>query len=472
MINLIFSHIKSKVTLNLCLTQSFFSNVKKNQLIFSKSSSDINDINKNWSSYLRIDINENSICIDVDAFSACRIFYAVINGQWYFSDNWDFIKEKVSNEFISENALSFFKKHNYLLFDDTINKNIKKIPANIVLIIEKNNNYYVEKENNKKILEKNKYISNMYRSILQNLKLANTLRMKNRNIKLLASGGIDSTLIALMLLKLKVPFEIHCFISGWISKSDKDAIANLGAFCSTNKIAFHPYEFNKIDEFKLKKFHKIDPNISHTYLLFDEIYQNLKKNDICLVGQGVDSLFSFGPSNNKPISLLARQSIFSKSNFLLFVIQNFINIYFKLELKIPRDNMEKFISFINHTHYFCFFNKKEMPINQYCKSTIERLPFKEINLLKLKQIGFLAGADNAIFHNLDKIYKTTTIFPFLSSKILRMVDGSNNDNLEQIYGKYVVKILFNKLKKSVRNKPGLNLNEIRSNRDSIFFKYF
>ena len=104
--------------------------------------------------------------------------------------------------------------------------------------------------------------------------------------------------------------------------------------------------------------------------------------------------------------------------------------------------MERFISFINHTHYFCFFNKKEMPINNYCRSTIEKLPFKKINLLKLKQIGFLAGADNAIFHNLDKIYKTTTVFPFLSSKILRIVEGSNNDNLEQIYGKYVVKILF------------------------------
>ena len=465
MINLNFSHIKSRVTLNFCLTSTFFSNITKNQIIFSKTFSNVNDINNNWSSYLRIDINKNSISIDVDAFSACRIFYAVIDGQWYFSDNWNFIKEKVSTDFISENAISFFKKHNYLLFDDTINNNIKKIPPNISLIIEKNNDYYIEKENNKVILEKNKYIRSVYRLILQNLKLADKLRMKNRNIKLLASGGIDSTLIAFSFLKLKIPFEIHCFISGWVKKSDKVAIANLGSFCSTNKIIFHPYEFNKINKLKLKKFHNIDPNISHTYLLFDEIYKNLKKDDICLVGQGVDSLFSFGPSNNKPISLLARQSIFSKSKLLLFIIQKLINIYFKLELKIPRDGMEKFISFINHTHYFCFLNKKEIGINEYCRNTIAKLPFKELNLLKLKRIGFLAGADNAIFHNLDKIYKTTTVFPFLSSKILRIVDGSNNDNLEQIYGKYVVRFLFNKLKKRIRNKPGLNLKEIRSYRD-------
>ena len=97
-----------------------------------------------------------------------------------------------------------------------------KIPPNVVLIIQKNSYRYAEKENNKIILKHNKYIKNIYRSILKNLKLANTLRIKNRNIKLLASGGIDSTLIALSLLKLKIPFEIHCLFQGGLKNLTKN----------------------------------------------------------------------------------------------------------------------------------------------------------------------------------------------------------------------------------------------------------
>lgn len=465
-----FSHITSKLTFEFLFKSHLYFELKSNQIVYSKIPINIGKINNQWSSYFQIFIKKNNIFFDVDIFSAFRVFYVKTEKGWLFSDNWNSIKKYGCKKNISSGARNFFIKHNYFLFDDTINQNIKKMPPCVFLVISKRQVFYKEKNLEVISLNHKRYLLTVYKEIIKNLNLADKLKLPKANVKLLGSGGADSSLIAYALLKLKIPFEVHCNVSGWVTTSDLKKISKLGSFCATNDIPFYSYKLKTLDIKQLKKFYVLDPNTAHTYLLFDEIYKNFNKNDICIVGQGVDSIFSFGPSNNRPISFLARQSIFSNSSILLFFITKLVNLYFGLKLSKPKTKVEQMVCFLNHTNYFALINKKEKDINEYCNKTLLKLPFKIINKNKLKQIGFLAGADNSVFYNLDKIYKTTTVFPFMSNKIYQTISGSNKNFLEQIVGKYVIRILLNYINRKKRKNFALPIQKIRDLRKNVFHK--
>lgn len=406
--------------------------------------------------YVAVRKKDDRVLIVNDILGGYRLYYANIGGKWYFSDDYQFLLNKLTSKpSIDEQQFEYWRNHRYTLSSGTLFFEIKKLtPASRLVILNGNLSIdsYFSDYGNKPCYKQ--LMKNGYETIENQLKEAYRQNSTSRFL-LFYSGGTDSTFLLKTLQHLEIPFKcvLIRYNPRW-SVSEKEyceAIDKLRAFGIT--------DFKTLDV-DLNEALKNHVETAEKEMLFDRhlsvhFYETYKRvvetwgNDVVIVnGQSADSILSFGPSDLNPGFFVKRCILYSNwlSNLIL---EPLIRVYLKNKFRMPWTKREKLRSMLDEWEYF-FAIRRNCP---YVSLLDETLDGKDVKRLKhfasrrmyLKIISFLQGPDNQIVIQAANHFGINKVLmPFTAPAFIYNVVRYKSNLREIIKGKYFVRDYNNK----------------------------
>ncbi len=228
----------------------------------------------------------------------------------------------------------------------------------------------------------------------------------DRKIILCFSGGVDSTLLALLLKEAGLPFDAVFFKPEPFYKEAYIDYCRARYTANQLSLELKEVEIPLVEAIKGGgEIARTIPFDRHFSLLhFYGMHQISEKygNDIVVLnGQGADSILSFGPSSKSKGDLAARALIYKPFGLVARVAASLVNFKNHHNISAPSNETEFLRAFFDHYNYYTVLqNDSEQSNNEYIDRVIEPIAVKFVNqsslLMYLKIYGFLQGSDNQV----------------------------------------------------------------------------
>lgn len=398
---------------------------------------------------------ESKIALASDYFGGIRMYYLVIESNYYFSDDYLSLisilgRKKLT---INEDELQYWDSQGYTTGGSTFFNEIKKIEPHTIIEISsagmEMTSYFKEFKVESQSLELFK------ESILNDINntISRIKKLKKVNV-LCFSGGMDSVLIASQLSKNEVEFSAIYFLVEPYEKqnyTDYQKAIKVAKFMGINLepivIKVHKEVSDELlgsiaDEMLFDK----HPSIIH-FVSSKKIGDKFGPNTLIINGQTSDSIFSYGPSCGFSKSFsepLARLSLYRSLGLLNRIGCYIYSKKLKIKLNVPKNESQYFLSFIDHVQYKLYFREKAnyKYLDKYIKLKTKNVIDKNNKRMVLKINTFIQGSDNQVVNKSASLNGVSVVMPFASAGIVNSCLLYKDDSKEIIRGKYVIPLLI------------------------------
>lgn len=352
---------------------------------------------------------------------------------------------------IDEVQLQYWKKHGYTFGDRTFIKGLNKVLPGSIITIEKktiSNDFYfkrgVIRENS--VVKHRREVRNAITASFRNLKIQTANKFK---VILLFSGGRDSTYLAREMLRLGIDFDPIFFYS------DPPYEANVKDFLRANIVAKQiGIQLRKID-ISWNENKDVLPILTKD-LLFDRHFALLHylgfsqlrgeydpENTIVINGQGSDSIFSFGPSEDTIGDFLRRLTIYFPTFSHYFLGKIFERKFQRKFIRRSTKN-DNLVAFANSKNYV--FLKESISdagldgeMLNYIKDLNIGSYSDEETRMRIKIGLFLQGSDNQVAICAPRAFGFNKVFlPFSNPVIINATIKYKSILKEILSPKYVI----------------------------------
>lgn len=397
-----------------------------------------------------------------------------MNGKIIFSDDLNYLINnrglKVTKNF---DQFEYWKIHRFTLNDGTFFNEINKLsPASYVEVFSngpmKLDTYFLDckrRHSYKSLLLQNE-------TLIRNQILTTYKKYPSSRFLLFYSGGVDSTLLFVIMKELGIPFDciLIRYYPRW-SLSERgyaEALSKLKSF-GVNNYTTIDVDLNEAFNNHVVTAEKemlLDRHISvHFYETYKRVVEKFGTDIVVVNGQSADSILSFGPSDNKKGSFLQRAILYSNI-FTALLFEPFIRVYLRNRSRMPLTYREKLISILDeHNYWFCIDRKckyKDLLENEISKPAYKKLKNNESKLMYAKIVSFLQGPDNQVVLKAANHFGITRILmPYTAPEFIYNIIKYKCNLLDLFNGKYFVRNLLNKkLKYKTQVELGLTTSSI------------
>lgn len=403
-----------------------------------------------------------------DLVANYRMYYIEKENEFVFSDDYNILINELKCEYslsLDEDQFAYWKKHRFTLGDSSLFYQIKKMPpAHIFEISDRGLNKKCYYKLYERIENYNKLLSDNYQDLQESIKSAYESYSGNQ-VLLLFSGGTDSTLLACILKRLKIPFV--AIILKFLPLHHDNLNDVYRAQNVAKKIGIENVVVLEIDlliavnniELILDNM-LFDRHLSvHFFAACEKISKSFGTDVLLINGQSSDSILSFGPSDCTWGGFIRRMVLYS-NRFIRSVLAHLINYKLGFALCVPQNKHEKFEAFIDETDYFYLKDMKMKYVimlkekvdlvqsyfsllddNNSRKIILSQLKkYEESFLMYLKIFSFIQGPDNLIVIKSAECNGIRNIvMPFTSPQFIYNVVRYKSDIKELFYPKYFVR---------------------------------
>ncbi len=400
-------------------------------------------------SWLCIQEKSERLKICADLTGGFRLYMIQTKNKIFLSDDYNIILQKSSIP-IRKNEWEYYywQKHRYCTGGETFVKKLNKLkPASVLTI----SSIGAKQEN---IIEntpsKPDYVKHVNAVHIDLKETINCLPKdaQEQTVILFFSGGIDSTLLAKLLMEAGVSFKA-VFL-----KPDPQPAANIKDFENAKVIAGllnMPLEFcvfkndhPSIEKEEVYKLQLFDRHFASTFFYGTQAVIDKYGKDIIIVnGQSSDNVFSFGPTNGW-VGYLQRYVLYQKDRRAKAIAQ----LLSKLKKKnfiVPRNSLEQQIAFLDEYEYCYLYDSNENPIYyNYLKQLIREENLGHLNkntkLMYWRLFSYLQGSDNQVVVNSAKYLGIKGIvMPYATPEIIYSTIAHKDWKREVQFPKYCIK---------------------------------
>lgn len=354
--------------------------------------------------FVGYDASELVVCNDISA--GFRVYYYMDNECIYLCDDVQALLSMIKKEYtdlsFNENAYRYFEKHGYTPGGDTFFHEIKKLPPSSYLkitpgaVVLKPNFANVDHTPNAKkhVLKVNDSIRNTF---------SHLKGMEGKKI-LYFSGGKDSTLLALTLKDLAIPFTaVYMEAEPPYKENYKDKIRaehvakQIGMDYETQTI-----RTDAITEMLSEKIASSFPFDQHFYALHYLSVKQLKErygSDLILInGQSSDTIFSYGSSQQSFGHYFACLT-FMKELKMKVLLDAILQFKHGKNFSLPKNEIDFYCAFLdNFKNMAVLSNHESDDFKNYCHGIIQDLLGHGYSghtlMMLLKIYTHLQGPDN------------------------------------------------------------------------------
>lgn len=471
---------------------------KENKFVFGfplinsidKISSDKEVLNTISGRFCLIEIKDNQLFISTDITGGFRLYYIETDDTIYFSDDFHFLVQFVGLQNLNQDKvqIEYYKQHRYTLGDKALFKEIKKvIPAAYYKLTEKE--FFVDtyfKFNLKKSVSQKEYFNKVFDSLNKTIEFIKEQSKENR-VFLSFSGGLDSTLLAMLLKNQKIAFTAVFFNSNPSYKANLSDLQRAKFFANKYDIPIEIIDVDLENDADLNEIVQLQLLDRHFSLLHYAGHKLLVskygKNIIIINGQSSDSIFSFGPSKEDINDFIRRYILYFPKGIMYYLFVLLINFIKKNNFKKKHTVDDNNLRIIEEDQYFFLRKEKSTCVLSDYSPLLVRILDKsssyDCSMMYLKVFSFLQGSDNQVLFNSTRNLACNLILPYTTTEIIYSTIINKNNFVELFSPKYILKNIFKKLAgqkyfyappKYSTNKELMSSIDYEKKMDMLFFE--
>lgn len=401
--------------------------------------------------FVFVGFEQDRLVVANDVGGGFRLYICTLGNTTYFSNDHDYLIQMMSENGSLQcdaNEYRYWCRHGYTTGGTTYIAGLKKVePASLIEITASgmNTTYYFKDIANEPDAEKHT------ETCLS--ELDHTVReatAPNKEVILFFSGGVDSTLLALLLKESGRAFCPVFMKMQPFSRDDYESYVRAKANAaylglSLHEINIDPYSNDEL----MTSIARIMPFDRHIALLHFAALRQIKEyhgTDVVLLsGQGADSVLSFGPSGQTRGDFVARLLMYYPFGFTAKAATRAVRHVLGSHVRAPKTTLEYLVAFCDPLKYFVVLRNDDPDgYRQYVETIVTRFQrywkCPESLLMYLKIFSFLQGSDNqVVYASARHIGIDQVILPYTSPAFIYHTIKHKDKEKEFFHPKYAVR---------------------------------
>tara|TARA_X000000950_G_C13907434_1_gene657537 strand:+ start:1253 stop:3064 length:1812 start_codon:yes stop_codon:yes gene_type:complete len=341
------------------------------------------------------DNHKKKVLIFRDNFGIKPLYYSSLESNFFFSSDiktlLKFKNVKKEVELNEKIVVSFIGNRQLFKNNETLFKNIKILPKSSFVEIDINTkNFSISKYKSNFKQFDNKNYQNFENLFLKNLD--EHILTKHDKIACFLSGGLDSSLLASSLSKIKTNKKIYTFTALQKNLFESDNAKKINEIQKFNPTYLNTENINFFDE--LEKVNKINfqPSVDLSVIVHKKLCEEVRKKNIKIIfsGNGADEMFYGYPSH-----FYSYFAYNFKKNYNIFKLINKI-------LSFKKTNAKSFLDIFKGT----FVQILPLKLINYIKKIQLKNKVSHLNISKIniQKLNFYDEHDLDKFKNIKKNY--------------------------------------------------------------------
>ena len=341
------------------------------------------------------DNHKKKVFIFRDNFGIKPLYYSSLKSNFFFSSDiktlLKFKNVKKEVELNEKIVVSFIGNRQLFKNNETLFKNIKILPKSSFVEIDINTkNFSISKYKSNFKQFDNKNYQNFENLFLKNLD--EHILTKHDKIACFLSGGLDSSLLASSLSKIKTNKKIYTFTALQKNLFESDNAKKINEIQKFNPTYLNTENINFFDE--LEKVNKINfqPSVDLSVIVHKKLCEEVRKKNIKIIfsGNGADEMFYGYPSH-----FYSYFAYNFKKNYNIFKLINKI-------LSFKKTNAKSFLDIFKGT----FVQILPLKLINYIKKIQLKNKVSHLNISKInfQKLNFYDEHDLDKFKNIKKNY--------------------------------------------------------------------
>lgn len=341
------------------------------------------------------DNHKKKVFIFRDNFGIKPLYYSSLKSNFFFSSDiktlLKFKNVKKEVELNEKIVVSFIGNRQLFKNNETLFKNIKILPKSSFVEIDINTkNFSISKYKSNSKQFDNKNYQNFENLFLKNLD--NHILTKHDKIACFLSGGLDSSLLASSLSKIKTNKKIYTFTALQKNLFESDNAKKINEIQKFNPTYINTEDINFFDE--LEKVNKINfqPSVDLSVIVHKKLCEEVRKKNIKIIfsGNGADEMFYGYPSH-----FYSYFAYNFKKNYNIFKLINKI-------LSFKKTNAKSFLNILKGA----FVQILPLKLINYIKKIQLKNKVSHLNISKIniQKLNFYDEHDLDKFKNVRKNY--------------------------------------------------------------------
>lgn len=406
--------------------------------------------------YLRVQDSADGLRLSTDLLGGFRCYALWLGDTLYLSDRWphlvDRLRESGSLVLDPEEHL-FWQLHRYTTGGRTLFLGLDKLPPASDFVFTSDGlacrNRFPD------ILcepDADRHTQVIWERLVH---WADSLRPADGPVVLFFSGGLDSTLLALVLQRRGIPFvPLFCRPDPIYPEAERD-LARARARSKLLGITLHEMDVHlDLSPEGTKRVAQdllFDRHFGVLHYAAMKAVQAKWGDGACIVnGQSADSILSYGPSEPNLGNRAARTLLYRANGLQCLIACMAARMRFKKPLALPKGDDERLLAFFDGDNYFPLLHLGRPQVySSYLRSLLKEVAGRfssfESARMYLKVYGFLQGADNQVVLQSARAVGCVRVeMPFTDPEIVFATMRNRDPKLELRMPKYPVRRLLDK----------------------------
>ena|GEM_PF-1938930 len=400
--------------------------------------------------FLFVGLESDRLIIANDVAGGYRLYWCKFGTVTYYSDNYEYLLEVIREyepPILDRHEHHYWAKHRYTTGGETFIKGLHKLePATVLEFTSagrESHCYFKDLENTPDARAHSRFC-------LQDLE--DTIRQVGSSaghVILFYSGGVDSTLLAVLMKELHIDFTLLYMRSHPFFDSNYEDYVRSKATADYLGLTLKEIEVDLNDG--MRKLDHIVPQILFDrhfallhFLAFERVEKEYGRDVIIVNGQGADSVLSFGPSQRTKGDFAARILMYRPFGFWSRLAGVMVRRVYGGQYHNPKTDSEFLGAFFDQYHYYTVASEDDTNgYREYLDGIVERIKrrFKSWNalLMYLKVHGFMQGSDNqVVLKSAHAVGLDRVIMPYTSSGFIYNTVKYKSSTRELFHPKYVI----------------------------------
>ena len=401
--------------------------------------------------FVFVGLERDRMVIANDITGGFRLYTCVVGGTTYFSNDHDYLIRLMGENGLlrrDDNEYRYWCRHGYTTGGATYIAGLNKVePASLIEATASGINatcYFKDIANEP---DAGKHTELCLRELDSVVREATA---PDKEVVLFFSGGVDSTLLALLLRVSKRVFYPVFMKARPFYRDNYESYLRAEANASYLGLHLHEIEIDiESNDGTLAAIARAMPFDRHPARLhfgaLDQIQKRYGSDIIILSGQGADNVLSFGPSGRTKGDFAARALIYHAYGVLAKAAAKAVGRALRGRFRAPVSEIEYLTAFFDPQQYYAVLDDADpASYRQYIEAAVMRLAAslksKPALLMYLKTFTYLQGADNqVVYASARKAGIERINLPYTSPEFIYRTIRYKDQGREFLHPKYFVR---------------------------------